>query len=33
MSGKKILKATHFPRGLYFKIPKNIDLEDESKVK
>lgn len=32
MSGKKILKATYFPRELYFKIPKNIDLEDETKV-
>ncbi len=33
MSGKKILKATYFPRELYFKFPKDIDLEDESKVK
>ena len=29
---RKILKATYYPRELFFKIPKNIDLDDESKV-
>ena len=32
MSGKKILKAIYYPREVFFKIPKNIDLEDKSKV-
>ena len=29
---RKILKATYYPRELFFKIPKNIDLEDKSRV-
>ena len=29
---RKILKATYYPREVFFKIPKNIDLEDKSKV-
>ena len=29
---RKILKATYYPRETFFEIPKNIDLEDKSRV-